>query len=202
MPLHLVNSQLILHLKTLPWAPSQGGLLPSIQMASPLTRHGHYHSQLTCPLPPTCDLASWWQVPCQFQHSVPRIHLALGLVLTGTPQISTKGLRKLDQPLRRQLLNKGETTTSMHVCVSPQSLSRVQLSATPWTAARQVPLSMEFSRQACWSGLPFPSPGDLPQSGIEPVPPVLASRFFLPLHHILCSIPKVQSLSHSYHWNS
>ena len=37
---------------------------------------------------------------------------------------------------------------------------------------------MEFSRQEYWSGLPFPSPGDLPEPGIEPVPPALAGRFF------------------------
>ena len=41
------------------------------------------------------------------------------------------------------------------------------LFVTPWTIARQVPLSMEFSRQEYWSGLPFPSPGDLPDPGIE-----------------------------------
>jgi len=38
----------------------------------------------------------------------------------------------------------------------------------PWTVAHQAPLSMEFSRQEYWSGLPFPSPGDLPNPGIEP----------------------------------
>ena len=43
---------------------------------------------------------------------------------------------------------------------------------TPWTIAHQAPLSMGFSRQE-WSGLPFPSPGDLPNPGIEPVSPVL-----------------------------
>ena len=47
-------------------------------------------------------------------------------------------------------------------------LNRGQLFATPWTVAHQVPLSVEFSRQAYWSGLPFPSPGDLPDTGIEP----------------------------------
>ena len=41
-------------------------------------------------------------------------------------------------------------------------------SETPWTAARQAPLSMGFPRPEYWSGLPFPSPGDLPDSGIEP----------------------------------
>ena len=43
--------------------------------------------------------------------------------------------------------------------------------ATPWTVACQDPLSMGFSRQEYWSGLPFPPPGDLPDSGIKPVSP-------------------------------
>ena len=49
-----------------------------------------------------------------------------------------------------------------------KSLSRVRLFATPWTVAHQAPLSMGFSRQEYWSGLPLPSPGDLPNQGIEP----------------------------------
>ena len=52
-------------------------------------------------------------------------------------------------------------------------LSRVRLFVTPWTVAYQAPPSMEFSRQGYWSGLPFPSPGDLPNPGIEPQPPAL-----------------------------
>ena len=44
---------------------------------------------------------------------------------------------------------------------------------TPWTVACQTPLSMGFSRQEYWSGLPFPSPGDLPDPGIEPGAPAL-----------------------------
>ena len=58
------------------------------------------------------------------------------------------------------------------------SLSRVQLFATPWTVAHQAPLSMEFSRQEYWSGLPFPSPGDLPDPGIEPGSPALQADAF------------------------
>ena len=50
--------------------------------------------------------------------------------------------------------------------------------ATPWTVAHQFPLSMGFPRQEYWSGLPFPSPGDLPDPGIEPVSLALAGRFF------------------------
>ena len=45
-------------------------------------------------------------------------------------------------------------------------------SMTLWTAAHQAPLSMGFSRQEYWSGLPCPSPGHLPDSGIEPVSPI------------------------------
>ena len=52
-------------------------------------------------------------------------------------------------------------------CVCVKSLSRVQLFATPWTVAYQASPSMGFSRQEYWSGLPFPSPGDLPNLGIE-----------------------------------
>ena len=54
-----------------------------------------------------------------------------------------------------------------------KSLSYVQLFVTPWTVAYQAPLSIGFSRQEYWSGLPFPSPGDLPDPGIKPGSPTL-----------------------------
>ena len=57
--------------------------------------------------------------------------------------------------------------------MSVKSLGRVRLFATPWTVAYQAPPSMGFSRQQYWSGLPFPSPGDLPDPGIEPGSPAL-----------------------------
>ena len=53
------------------------------------------------------------------------------------------------------------------------ALGHVQLFATSWTAARQAPLSLGFPRQEYWSGLPFPSPGDLPHSGTDPRSPAL-----------------------------
>ena len=59
----------------------------------------------------------------------------------------------------------------MRVCLL--SLCHVQLSETQWTMARQAPLSMEFSKQEYWSGLPRPLPGDLPHPGIEPGSPAL-----------------------------
>ena len=54
-----------------------------------------------------------------------------------------------------------------------KSLSHVQFFVAPWTVAYQAPPSMGFSRQEYWSGLPFPSPGDLPHPGIEPGSPTL-----------------------------
>ena len=62
----------------------------------------------------------------------------------------------------------------VYTCV----FSRVQLFVTPQAVAHQFLLSMEFSRQEYWSGLPFPTQGDLPNPGIEPTSPALAGGFF------------------------
>ena len=56
-----------------------------------------------------------------------------------------------------------------------KSLSRVQLFVTPWTVASQAPPSMGFPRQEYWDGIPFSSPGDLPDPGIEPISPALVA---------------------------
>ena len=66
------------------------------------------------------------------------------------------------------------------VCARARSVVTDSLHATPWTAVRQAPLSMGFPEEECWSGLPFPSPGDFPNPGIEPLSAVssaLAGRF-------------------------
>ena len=57
-------------------------------------------------------------------------------------------------------------------------LSHVQLFETPWIVAHQAPLTTGFSKQGCWSGLPFLPPGNLPDQGIEPKSPALAGGFF------------------------
>ena len=67
------------------------------------------------------------------------------------------------------------------MCYHAQSVVSIRLSATPRTIARQAPLSLGFSRQECWSGLPCPPPGHLPNPGIKPmslVSPALAGRVF------------------------
>ena len=61
------------------------------------------------------------------------------------------------------------------------SLSIFATLAAPWMVALQTPLSMGFSRQEYWSGLPFPSPGDLPNPGIKPRSPALQADSLLSL---------------------
>ena len=68
-----------------------------------------------------------------------------------------------------------------HACV-PSRFSHVRLFVTPWTVARQAPLSVEFSRQEYWSGFPCPPPGDLPDSGIKPEAPALQADSLLLSH--------------------
>ena len=93
---------------------------------------------------------------------------------------SIMGIWFLQGRKREQKLQLFQITQSMHlkqqknqkVKVRVKSLSRVRL-CHPWTVAHQTPPSMGFSRQEYWSGLPFPSPGDLPDPGIEPRSPTL-----------------------------
>ena len=63
-------------------------------------------------------------------------------------------------------------------CTSTCMLSHIRLFVTSWTVPLQASLSMGFSRQEYWSRLPFPTPGDLPNPGIEPTSLALAGRFF------------------------
>ena len=87
----------------------------------------------------------------------------------------------------RQIKNRFLLSALSNCCFATKSIviespSRVWLFATPRTVARQVPLSMRFFRQEYWSGQPFPSPGSLPSSGIEPRSPALQPDS-LPLSH-------------------
>ena len=82
--------------------------------------------------------------------------------------------RELSSLLTRTLILQDQ-------CMCVSYFSRVQFFATPWTVVYQAPLFMGFSRQEYWGGLPFPSPGDLPDQDIKhpsTVSPALASGFF------------------------
>ena len=83
----------------------------------------------------------------------------------GKPRIPKKGNAKECSNYRTIALISQDSKVKL--------LSHVQVFATPWTVAYQAPPSMGFSRQEYWSGLPFPSPGDLPNPGIEPGSPSL-----------------------------
>ena len=80
------------------------------------------------------------------------------------------------------LLNEANVYVQMYKYVFVhfvQSLSLVQFFVTPWTVACQAPLFVGFPRQEYCSGLPFPSPGDLPYPGIGPASPLSAGGFFI-----------------------
>ena len=76
-------------------------------------------------------------------------------------------------------LGRTERLSTRDQTVKVKSLSRVPLFVTTWTIVHQPPLSMEFSRQEYWSGLPFPSPGDLPNPRIKPMSPTLQADSLL-----------------------
>ena len=84
--------------------------------------------------------------------------------------------------------------------VKVKSLSRVWLLATPWTVAYQAPSSMGFSRHEYWSGVPFPSPSDLPNPGIEPRYPALQADALLsePIYVFIIS-NKITNVHKSYY---
>ena len=79
--------------------------------------------------------------------------------------------------MTNDLISRAYVMKTMKVKV--KSLSRIQLFSTPWTVAHEAPPCMEFSRQEYWSGLPFLSPGDLPDPGIEPKSPALQADSLL-----------------------
>ena len=96
------------------------------------------------------------------------------------------------------MVEKGDNILSSYLSV----LSHVRLFAAPWFAAHQATLCMKFLRQEYWSGLPLPTPGDLPDSGTEPVSPAapgLADGFFTtePSGKPLCNPEQVLTFWHS-----
>ena len=85
-----------------------------------------------------------------------------------------------------------------------KSLSRVRLFATPWTVAHEVPPSMEFSRQEYWRVLPFASPGDLPNPGIELRSPTLQADAFTiwPTREVIRRVREVKNKTFELGWIS
>ena len=84
----------------------------------------------------------------------------------------------VDSNGKKQKPHISKPFTPPKVKVKVKSLSHIRLFATPWTVAYEIPPSVEFSRQEYWSGLLFPSLGDLPYPGIEPWSPALQADSF------------------------
>ena len=82
----------------------------------------------------------------------------------------------MKQPKNVNQVGRLSSLWKVKVKVKLKSFSLIRLFVTPWTVAHQDPLSMGFSRQVYWSGLLFPSPGDLPDPGIEPRSPTLQAN--------------------------
>ena len=126
--------------------------------------------------------------PCQY--SWLKWYFNLKLIVNKVPDLDVKYYLKkttLFSKLNGILLTQGEEIPHAQgkgkappkPWKKMKSLSRVRLFVTPGTVAYQAPLSMEFSREEYWSGLPFPSPGDLPHPGIEPGSPALQAEGLL-----------------------
>ena len=105
-----------------------------------------------------------------------------GVLKSNKTRCRTNHLHMMERDtLQATMHNEGVTVINIFVPIMGCMLSRfshVRLFVTPWTVACHTPLSMGFSRQAYWSGLPFPSPGDLPDLGVEPQVSHIAGRFF------------------------
>ena len=111
---------------------------------------------------------------CAAIHGVAKIQTQLSdwTELKLKPKILRNSLQKKWWVLTATLQTLAEPLNST-CSESPEQNSRVRWFTTLWTIAHEAPLSMGFCRQGCWSGLPFTSPGDLPDPGIEPGSPTL-----------------------------
>ena len=144
--------------------------LPKVHTSSPSVSSLPLNfAQLLARLPPLWLFAVYLNFVCR---AVPSSSMIVALFL---PLMPTQGLSP-SPPSSLPLFCTFIASTAP--IVGSQSLRRVPLIATPWTVALQAPLSMGFSRQEYWSGLPFPSPRDLPDPGMEPASLALAGRFF------------------------
>ena len=100
-------------------------------------------------------------------------HLSPHKYIKNTLACETTLTEHILNPGRRPQTSKKTSQAPQNEVIVVKSLSRVRLFVIPLTVIYQASLSMGFSRQEYWSGLPFPSPGDLPDPGIEPRSPAL-----------------------------
>ena len=92
--------------------------------------------------------------------------------------LTLKGYNHCKQTKVEDIREFSPGSSPLCMYVHAKSLSRVRLFVTLWTVAHQAPLSLGFPREEYWSGLPFPSSGDLPNPGVKPASFALAGEFF------------------------
>ena len=137
------------------------------------------------PVSPALRGGHWSSFPPLFPHFTVIVLHNVILHLHSSEE-SGKALKSFGSSQRGKIQWRGAEQGCVCVCVCvcvrahtcAQSLSHIWLFVTPWIVAHQAPLSMGFPSQEYWIGLPFPSPGDLPDPGIKSTSPPLAEGFF------------------------
>ena len=133
------------------------------------------------------DLVQVLMIGLQVHYYHQTFPMTLGLKVgqaLGQPYICVRSPLPLDAGTIKLFSLEKKVNSNLSIvrlCVWAQLLSHVQLFVTPWTVAHWAPLSMEFSGQEYWNRLPFPTPGDLPDLGTEPMSlgsSSMAGRFF------------------------
>ena len=165
----------ILLLSIRPSIPTPPPIQPSLHPSNPLSCHKTILCSLslsihlsTCPF--TDPTIQSMQLPMHSSSIQPAINHSSSYP---TAQLFTSPTVLYSTSMTEDLPGKPDMLMQYPVQSKVKSLSHVRLFATLWTVAYQASPSMGFSRQEYWSGLPFPSPGDLPDPGIEPGSPTL-----------------------------
>ena len=155
----------------------------SIKTVKSLNPHNSFRDWIMSPVKKRpCLLVSCWnnkqsQNISVFEHIISYFSLSKTQKSRRFPGLGLLAAQVRETGRNTRCLFKPLSRTRPFICnkvkVKVKLVSSVQLFETPWTVAHQVPLSMGFPRQEYWSGLPFPSPGDFPNPGIDPRSPAL-----------------------------
>ena len=184
-----LQKEIITHFSILawriPWREELGGLqsMGSQRVGHDWATELNWYVKEVCVCVQLLSCVQLFATPWTVAHQVPlsmgfpRQEFWSGLPIPNPDDLPNPGIKLAS--LASPALAAGFLTTSNTWEIKWKLPSCIRLFSTPWTVVRQAILSMEFSRQEYWSGLPFPSPGDLPDPGIEPGSPALQADSLL-----------------------